>query len=254
MDKIKKAFDEKLKNGKKANIGYIVGGYPDLNYTKELINNLDKCSLDILEIGIPYTDPLADGKVIFDASFKACQNGVTTDDVFKMLKECKTNKCLVFLVYYNLVFSYGLESFVKKAKEVGISGLIVPDLPCEESDKLFEICKNHGLSLIPLISVTSEYRLPKLLEKSSGFIYAVGSIGVTGGKQTPINRLKHMVGDIKNATNLPVAVGFGIRTNDDVKLTKSYADGAIVGTSIVKLCGNLSVGELLKEIDEIFKD
>lgn len=254
MDKIKVAFDEKLKNGKKANIGYIVAGYPSLDYTKDFINSLDKSSLDILEIGIPYTDPLADGKVIFDASFKACESGVNTDSVFEMLKSSKTNKCLVFLVYYNLVFSYGLENFVKKAKSVGISGLIVPDLPCEESDELFQICQNHGLSLVPLISVTSEYRLPKLLEKSSGFIYAVGSIGVTGGKQTPINRLKHMVSDIKKASDLPVAVGFGIRTNDDVKLTKSYADGAIVGTSIVRLLDKFNVSEVLEKIDEIFKD
>ena len=254
MDKIKESFDKKLKNGKKANIGYIVAGYPDLNYTKELINNLDKCSIDILELGIPYTDPLADGKVIFDASFKACQNDVNTDKVFKMLKECKTNKCLVFLVYYNLVFCYGLENFVKKAKEVGISGLIVPDLPCEESDELFEICKKYEISLIPLISITSEYRLKKLLEKSSGFIYAIGSIGVTGGKQTPISRLKNMISDIKKASDLPIAVGFGIRTNEDVKLTKTYADGVIVGTSIVKLLNKFSVEEALVRIDEIFKD
>ena len=114
--------------------------------------------------------------------------------------------------------------------------------------------KKYEISLIPLISITSEYRLKKLLEKSSGFIYAIGSIGVTGGKQTPISRLKNMISDIKKASDLPIAVGFGIRTNEDVKLTKTYADGVIVGTSIVKLLNKFSVEEALVRIDEIFKD
>lgn len=249
MDKISKAFENK-----KANIGYIVAGYPNLEYTKEFINSLDESSLDMLEIGIPYSDPLADGKVIFNASFNAVQNEVDTKKVFDMLKHCKTDKCLVFLVYYGLIFSYGVDKFLKDTKECGISGLIVPDLPCEENEELYEKCKNLGISLIPLISVTSEHRLNKLLKRSSGFIYAVGSIGVTGGKQTPIERLKNMVSDIKKSTNLPVAVGFGIRSNEDVRLTKTYADGAIVGTSIVKLTENCSVKDAMKEISKIFED
>ncbi|CZE45855.1 tryptophan synthase subunit alpha [Campylobacter geochelonis] len=249
MDKIAKAFENK-----KANIGYVVAGYPSLDYTKKFINSLDESCLDILELGIPYSDPLADGKVIFEASFSAVRSGVDTQKVFDMLKECKTNKCLVFLVYYNLIFAYGQEAFVKATKEVGISGLIVPDLPLEESDELFDLCQKNGLSLIPLISVTSEHRLDRLLEKSSGFIYGVGSIGVTGGKQTPVERLKNMINDIKKKTNLPIAVGFGIRSNEDVKLTKSYADGAIIGTSIVKLTSELDVKSLLNEINKFFKD
>lgn len=253
MDKINKAFTN-LKDGKKANIGYIVAGYPNLDYTKDFINLLDESVLDILEIGIPYSDPLADGKVIFDASFEAVQKGINTDDIFDMLKDCKTNKCLVFLVYYNLIFAYGLENFVKKSKESGISGLIVPDLPYEESKELFKICEKYSISLIPLVSITSEHRLTKLLKHSSGFIYAIGSVGVTGRKQTPINRLQNMVRDIKAATDLPVVVGFGIRTNEDVKLTKSYADGAIIGTSIVDKASNLNVKELLAHIEKLFKD
>ncbi|NLK66875.1 MAG: tryptophan synthase subunit alpha [Campylobacteraceae bacterium] len=249
MDKIAKAFENK-----KANIGYIVAGYPSLDYTKEFINSLDESALDILELGIPYSDPLADGMVIFNASFETVKKGVDTDKVFDMLKECKTNKCLCFLVYYNLIFAYGLENFVKKAKECGISGLVVPDLPYEENEELFNLCEKYSLSLIPLISVTSEHRLSKLLERSSGFIYAVGAIGVTGGKQTPIERLQHMVRDIKASTDLPVAVGFGIRTNEDVKLTKSYADGAIMGTSIVEKASKANVGELLAYIEELYKD
>lgn len=248
MDKIAKAFENK-----KANIGYIVAGYPNLNYTKDFINLLDESSLDMLEIGIAYSDPLADGKVIFDASFSAVQNGIDTKQVFDMLKECKTQKALVFLVYYGLIFAYGVDKFLKSAKECGVSGLIVPDLPYEESEELFQKCQNLELCLIPLVSITSEYRMNKLLQRSSGFIYAIGSIGVTGGKQTPVERLKNMLGDLKNASNLPVALGFGIRTSDDVKVAKTYADGAIVGTSIVKLTSELNAKEIMKEIAKIFE-
>lgn len=249
MDKITQAFE-----GKKANIGYVVAGYPSLEYTAEFINKLDDSVLDILELGIPYTDPLADGKVIFDASFSAANQGVDTDKVFEMLEGVSTNKCLVFLVYANIIYTYGVDKFLARCEKVGISGLIIPDLPFEESQELFDKCKALELSLIPLISVTSEHRMNKLLSRSSGFIYAVGSIGITGGKQTPLNRLKHMVSDLKKASDLPVAVGFGIRTNEDVKLVKSYADGAIMGTAIVKLTSKASVDELLVEIEKLFKD
>lgn len=249
MDKIKKAF-----NGKKANIGYVVAGYPSLEYTAELINKLDNSVLDILELGIPYTDPLADGKVIFDASFEAAKNGIDTDSVFEMLEGVSTNKCLVFLVYANIIYAYGVDEFLARCAKAGINGLIIPDLPFEENEELFNKSKKAEICLIPLISVTSEHRMHKLLSRSSGFIYAIGSIGITGGKQTPVERLRHMVGDLKKASDLPVAVGFGIRTNDDVKLVKSYADGAIMGTAIVNFSRSLSVDELLIEIEKLFKE
>lgn len=246
MDKFKKAFENK------ANIGYIVAGYPSLEYSKEFINALDKSALDILEIGIPYSDPLADGKVISEASFSAVQNGITTDSVFDMLKTCKTEKVLVFLVYVNLVFAYGVDKFLQKCVECGISGLIIPDLPYEENEEIFGKCQNLGLSLIPLISVTSEHRAPRLLSRSSGFIYGVGAIGVTGTKQTPIDRLKNMVADLHKMSDLPVAIGFGIKDNESVNLAKSYADGAIIGTAIVEKSDKMGVGELNAQIKNLF--
>ncbi|AVK80692.1 tryptophan synthase subunit alpha [Campylobacter fetus] len=248
MDKIQKAF-----SGKKANIGYIVAGYPNLEYTKEFLNLLDESCLDIIEIGIPYSDPLADGKLISMASFEACQNGVTTDGVFDMLKCVKTKKALVFLVYYNLILAYGEDRFLAKAKEVGISGLIVPDMPHDESSEFRAKTSKFELCLIPLISPTSAKRTKDILNDASGFIYAVGSLGVTGGAQSPVDRLKEMIKDIKNSTSLPVAVGFGIKTNEDVKKTKLYADGAIVGTEIVKLTSQYSINEINYHIEEIFK-
>ncbi|NLY04368.1 MAG: tryptophan synthase subunit alpha [Campylobacter sp.] len=249
MDKIKNAF-----NNKQANIGYVVAGYPSLEYTAELINKLNDSVLDILELGIPYTDPLADGKVIFDASFSASQNGITTDSVFEMLEGVSTDKCLVFLVYANIIYAYGIDKFLSKCKKVGINGLIVPDLPCEENDELFYKCSKLNLSLIPLISVTSEHRVSKLLKKSSGFIYGVGSIGITGGTQTPIHRLKNMVFDIKQISDLPIAIGFGIRTNKDAKEVRTYADGVIMGTALVQLSDKISVDALLIEIEKLFKE
>lgn len=249
MDKIAKSFENK-----KANIAYAVAGFPSLDETKTLINSLDKSSIDILEIGIPYSDPIADGKTIFEASFKASNDGVNTDDVFDMLKECKTSKCLVFLVYYNLIYAYGMDEFLKRSKECEISALIVPDLPFEDNEELYDKAKNFGIALIPLISVTSLHRIDKILKRVSGFVYAVGAIGVTGSKQTPLNRLKELVATIKSKTDLPVAVGFGIRTNDDINLTKTYADGAIVGTSVVKLTAEFKGDELIKKLDELFKE
>ena len=248
MDKIQKAFE-----GKKANIGYIVAGYPNLEYTKEFLNLLDESCLDIIEIGIPYSDPLADGKLISMASFSACQSGVTTDTVFDMLKDVKTDKALVFFFFYNLIIAYGEDKFLAKAKEVGISGLIVPDMPHDESSEFRAKTSKFKLCLIPLISPTSSKRTKDILSDANGFIYAVGSLGVTGGEQSPVDRLKDMIKDIKSSTSLPVAVGFGIKTNEDVKKTKLYADGAIVGTEIVKLTNKYSPNEINYHIEEIFK-
>lgn len=249
MDKIQLAFENK-----KANIGYIVAGYPNLVYTKEFLNNLNESSLDIVEVGIPYSDPLADGKLISKASFEACKNGVNVDLIFDILKDVKTNKALVFLVYYNLILSYGEDKFLSKAKDVGISGIIIPDMPYEENDEFKIKCDEFDIDLIPLISPTSGDRIKAILSRARGFIYAVGSLGVTGGEQTPFTRLKEMIKEIKSQTKLPVAVGFGVKTNEDVKKTKLYADGAVVGTSIVELFGKYERKDINSYINEIFKD
>lgn len=247
MDKIKAAFA-----GKKANIGYIVAGYPSPAHTKEFLSNLDESAIDLLEIGIPYSDPLADGPEIFKASFSAVQNGVNAGTVFEILKEVQTRKPLVFLVYYNVIFAYGAREFVAQAARYGISGLIIPDLPYEENEEIFALCEEFGIALIPLISVTSEHRAARVLSRARGFIYGVGAIGVTGSKQTPISRLKNMVADLKNMSDLPVAIGFGIRNSSDVRATKEYADGAIIGTAIVNLCANYGGRELQDKIAELF--
>ena len=246
MDKFKYAFKNK------ANIGYIVAGYPSIEYSKEFINSLDNSAIDVLEIGIPYSDPLADGPAIAQAAFEACQSGVTTDSVFDMLSECKTSKCLVFLVYYNMIFAYGEDKFLAKCKECGISGLIVPDLPYEENKELKSKCDKLDIALIPLISVTSGHRAKKILKNASGFVYMVAVQGVTGGEQSSKDSLKRLCAHIRKYSDLPVAVGFGLKTNEDVKAAKSYADGAIIGTQIIKASKQKSVSELNAFIAELF--
>lgn len=248
MDKIQKAF-----NDKKANIGYIVAGYPNLEYTKEFLNLLDESCLDILEIGIPYSDPLADGKLIANAAFEACQNGVTTNSVFDILKEIKTKKALVFLVYYNIILSYGEDRFLQDSKECGISGILVPDMPYEESKEFASKCQKHGISLIRLIAPTSAKRSKEIASNANGFIYAVGSLGVTGGEQSSIDRLKDMIKSIKDSSKLPVAIGFGVKNSQDVKAIKEYADGAIIGTKIVEITSKFDPQTAHKKIKELFE-
>ncbi|MCR4941994.1 MAG: tryptophan synthase subunit alpha [Campylobacter sp.] len=248
MDKIAKAFTHK------ANIGYIVAGYPNLAHTSEFISNLDKSCIDLLEIGIPYSDPIADGKVIAEASFKAVSSGVNTDSVFDMLRQCKGkySRAVVFLVYYNLIFSYGVENFIKTAKECGVSGMIVPDVPFEENEELFKLCQKYDFALIPLISVTSANRKKELLSRGSGFVYAIGAIGVSGSKKASNQRLQELVKDIKAISAMPVGVGFGVKNKEDADFVKTYADGAIIGTKIVELCDKFSGEEFRHEVAKLF--
>ena len=195
MNKLKNIFDKK----KNVNIGYIVGGFPDIDYTRKFLLNLEKSPVDILEIGIPYSDPIADGKVISEASFKAAQNNITPDTIFDLLISEKGNihTPLVFLIYYNLIFAYGIDNFIKKSAEAGITGLVIPDLPYEEAHEFIEKLNENNIAFIPLVSVTSKDRIPKLVSQGNGFIYAVASLGVTGTKQVSPDRLTDFIHKIK---------------------------------------------------------
>ncbi len=243
-----------IKN-KSINIGFIVAGFPNIDFTRNFLKHLDDTSIDILEIGIPYSDPIADGKLISEASFEACQSGVTTDTVFDTLisEKSNINKPLVFLVYYNLIFAYGIDNFIKKSIEAKISGIIVPDLPYEEAEEFVTKLRNVGISFIPLVSVTSGNRIPKLVSQGDGFIYAIGSLGVTGTKPVSLDRLKYFIEEIKKSTNLPVALGFGIKNNNDVNVLRKYADGVIIGTSIVNLTKTDNLNITIDGINNLFK-
>ena len=255
MNSIKNVFEKKKQNGEKTNIGYVVAGYPNLEFTKNFLENLDKTSIDILEVGVPYSDPLADGKLISEASFAASEAGVTTDTVFDLINEVKekVTKPLVFLIYYNLVFSYGIDKFIKKCVECGIKGLLVPDLPYEEAKELFEKAKENNIDFIPFVSVTSQDRIEKVASRGSGFVYAIGSLGVTGSKQVDLPRLEKFIENIRTKTDLPVSLGFGIKNNDNVNTMRKFADGVIVGTSIVEITKSNDVNFTIQKINELFK-
>ena len=255
MNSIKNVFEKKRQNGEKTNIGYVVAGYPNLEFTKKFLENLDKTSIDILEVGVPYSDPLADGKLISEASFAASEAGVTTDTVFDLINEVKekVTKPLVFLIYYNLIFSYGINKFIKKCVEGGIKGLLVPDLPYEEAKELFEKAKENNIDFIPFVSVTSQDRIEKVASRGSGFVYAIGSLGVTGSKQVDLPRLEKFIENIRTKTDLPVSLGFGIKNNDNVNTMRKFADGVIVGTSIVEITKSNDVNFTIQKINELFK-
>ncbi len=239
----------------KANVAYMVVGYPSLSVSQEFLEGLDESPIDILELGVAYSDPIADGEIIANAALKAIEQGADIHKVFELLRGFKTKKALVFMVYYNLIFSYGLSAFVKEAKKLGISALIVPELSFEESAELRKECDKEDLALITLVSVTTpKERIKKLVKNAKGFIYLLASMGITGGKAVQKELLQNKVEELRSFTSLPIFVGFGIKNNDDVKNIREISDGAIVGTSIVKLFETGNTQEILKAVKEIFKN
>nr|WP_103627989.1 tryptophan synthase subunit alpha [Campylobacter jejuni] len=237
-----------------ANVAYTVLGYPNLQTSEAFLKRLDQSPIDILELGVAYSDPIADGEIIADAAKIALDEGADIHNVFELLARVKTKKALVFMVYYNLIFSYGLEKFVKEAKSLGIRALIVPELSFEESGDLVKECERYNIVLITLVSVTTpKERVKKLVKHAKGFIYLLASIGITGTKSVEEAILQDKVKEIRSFTNLPIFVGFGIQNNQDVKRMRKVADGVIVGTSIVKCFkkGNLDI--IMKDIEEIFQ-
>lgn len=238
----------------KANVAYMVLGYPNLKITEEFLRHLDESSIDVLELGIPYSDPIADGEVIANAAKIALDQGISIHKIFELLAKVKTKKALVFMVYYNLIFSYGLENFVKKSKALGISALIVPELSYEESKTLYKECQKYDIALITLVSITTpKERVKELVKNAKGFIYLLASVGITGGQRVGNELLQEKIQEIQSFTKLPIYVGFGVKNNADVKSIRKIADGVIVGTNIVKLFASNDIKQILKGVEEIFE-
>ena len=232
MSKLTEAF-----NNGKAFIAFITAGDPSKEKTVEYALAIEKAGADIIEIGIPFSDPIAEGPVIQDANVRALANGINTDDVFDMVKEIrkKSKIPLVFLTYINPVFYYGYERFFKKCHSVGVNGIIVPDLPYEEKSEISEFTKKYDVDIISLIAPTSKDRIRMIAKDATGFVYLVSSMGVTGVRGEIKTDLKKLVKEIKNVTDIPVAVGFGISTPEQSKKILKIADGVIVGSAIVKI-------------------
>lgn len=232
MSKIKNAFKDK-----KAFIAFITAGDPSLEKTEEFVLTAEKAGADLVEIGIPFSDPIADGPVIQEANVRALKNNVTTDDIFNLVASIrkKTDIPLVFLTYLNPVYKYGYENFLARCQELGLDGLIIPDLPFEEKGELAPLAKQYGVDIISLIAPTSEQRIKTIAEDSSGFLYIVASMGVTGVRTEIKTDLPSILKAVKAASDTPAAVGFGINTPEQAKTISEYADGVIVGSAIVKI-------------------
>jgi tryptophan synthase alpha chain len=235
MNRITKKFQELQSKNKKAFIGYLTAGDPDIDKTKEFVDALEKGGTDIIELGIPFSDPLADGPIIQAAGQRALDAGVNVDKIMKLVKDIRkdTEIPLLFLVYYNTILIYGKEKFIKACENIGIDGLIIPDLPFEESYELEGIMDFEKLCLIPLVAPTSKDRIGKIIEGCNGFVYCVSSLGVTGEKSNFYKDIKAYLQDVKKKSNLPIAVGFGISCPEDIEELGKYVDGVIVGSAIV---------------------
>ncbi|MDD3569884.1 MAG: tryptophan synthase subunit alpha [Lachnospiraceae bacterium] len=234
MSRIGKAFENR-----KAFIGFVTGGDPSIEKSEEFIMEMVRGGADLIEIGIPFSDPTAEGVVIQEANIRALSNRTTTDTIFDLVVNVrkKTDVPLVFLTYLNPVFTYGLEKFFTRCEETGVDGIIIPDLPYEEKGELADIATNHGIDIISLIAPTSEDRIKKIASDATGFVYVVSSMGVTGVRSEIKTDVKSIIDVVKSVTNVPTAVGFGISTPEQATEISQYADGVIVGSAIVKLCG-----------------
>lgn len=232
MSKIANAF----KNGT-AFIGFLTAGDPTIDKTVEYILAMEEAGCDLIEIGIPFSDPMAEGVVIQDANVRALKHNTTTDDVFDIVRRVreKTDVPPVFLTYINPVFFYGYEKFFKKCSELGVDGIISPDLPYEEKGEIADIAKSNDVDVISLIAPTSKERIQKIANDASGFIYVVSSLGVTGMRSEIKTDLNAILSDIREVTDLPLAVGFGINTPQQAQNIGKIADGVIVGSAIVKI-------------------
>ena len=232
MSKIASAFE----NGK-AFIAFITCGDPDLETTAAAVRAAVENGADLIELGIPFSDPTAEGPVIQGANLRALSGGITTDKVFDFVREIRRDVSvpMVFMTYANVVFSYGSERFISTCNEIGIDGLILPDIPFEEKDEFQPICKKYGVDLISLIAPTSQNRIAMIAKEAEGFLYIVSSLGVTGTRSEIETDLGEMVKLVRENANIPCAIGFGISTPEQAKQMADIADGAIVGSAIVKL-------------------
>lgn len=235
MSRIQEAFQ----NGK-AFIPFVTCGDPDLETTANIVREMSNAGADLIELGIPFSDPTAEGPVIQAANLRALSGGVTTDRIFDMVRTVRNDVSvpLVCMTYANVVFSYGTERFLQAASDAGIDGLILPDVPFEEKADFAPLCKKHGIDFISLIAPTSYERIAMIAKQAEGFVYCVSSLGVTGMRSQITTDVGAMVRLVRAANpNTPCAIGFGISTPEQAKRMAQFADGVIVGSAIVKMIG-----------------
>lgn len=251
MSNIKSAF-----NNGKAFIAFITCGDPDLETTAACVRAAVENGADLIELGIPFSDPTAEGPVIQGANIRALNGGVTTDKIFDFVRELRKDVKIpmVFMTYANVVFSYGSDKFISACKEIGIDGIILPDLPFEEKEEFLPHCRQYGVDLISLIAPTSNDRIAMIAKEAEGFLYIVSSLGVTGTRSEITTDLTSIVDIVRQNTDIPCAIGFGISTPEQAKKMSDISDGAIVGSAIIKIIEKYGknapeyVGQYVKEM------
>lgn len=250
--RISDCFSKLKKKDKSALISFTMAYDPDLKTSEDILNKLPQNGVDILELGMPFSDPMADGKIIEAAAIRALKQGAKLDGVLEIVKNFRSKNIktpIVLMGYYNPIQYYGVKNFIDKANLVGVDGLIIVDLPPEEDSELQKYAFEKDIDLIKLITpTTTEKRLQLILQKSSGFLYYVAVAGVTGTKSATKESIQSKVSQIRRHTNLPVAVGFGIKTSDDVKQISEFADAVVVGSALVK---NIKEGGVDKGLEFI---
>mgnify|MGYP000478326510 CR=1 FL=1 len=247
-------------NGK-AFIPFITCGDPNLDTTAAAIRAMVKNGADLIELGIPFSDPTAEGPVIQGANIRALSGGITTDKIFEFVKELRRDVTIpmVFMTYANVVFSYGAERFISTCKDIGIDGLILPDLPYEEKGEFLPLCHKYGVDLVSLIAPTSENRIAMIAKEAEGFLYIVSSLGVTGTRSEIKTDLASIVKVVRQNTSIPCAIGFGISTPEQAKKMADISDGTIVGSAIIKLIEKYGkdspkyVGEYVKSMKDAIR-
>ena len=262
MNKIDLKFKELKEKNQKVLIPFIALGDKSLDETVEIAQVLEKAGADIVELGIPFSDPLADGPIIQDAYHRALTSGINVKDMIKTVENItsKINIPVIIMVYYNVVYCKGVEKFLSDLENAGVSGVIVPDVPLEEREELLKACENNNIALIPLVAPTSKERINKITSNSKGFVYCVSHAGTTGEQNTISSNIKEYLQEVKNNTDTPICVGFGISSVETAGAVKEYCDGVIIGSAIVRRIGEekdfeerkKDVYEFVKEIKSSF--
>ena len=236
-DTIQNAFRRAASDGRTAIVPFVTVGHPQRGSTPDVVEALTEAGADVIELGIPFSDPLAEGPVIQKSSFQALENGITPAGCFKNAEEIRKRGVetpLIFMGYYNPIYQIGLDEFCERTRDAGVDGIIAADLPAAEAGPLLEACDKAGISLVPLLALTStEATIAQACQQASGFVYCISLLGVTGVRSQMSQRVETLVAQVKRHTELPVGVGFGISTADHVAAVGRYADGAVIGSALV---------------------
>ncbi|OPJ64882.1 tryptophan synthase subunit alpha [Clostridium oryzae] len=257
MNRIDAAFSRLKEENRKALITFITAGDPDLDTSAEIIKTMENSGADIVEIGIPYSDPIADGPVIQNSSYKALKAGFKINNLMKKVKDIRgcINIPLVYMLYYNCIFKYGTEKFLEDCKSSGIDGIIIPDLPLEEREEFNKLCDKYDIYLIPLVAPTSNDRIEGIVNGAKGFVYCVSVAGVTGARSEIKTDIAEYMNQVAQYTSVPKALGFGISNAEMAEKYKPYCDGVIIGSAIVKLVDKYEdMNEMLKAVGEFVKE